>query len=153
MLRLVARTFRECCINVVPPCPPGTGEESLFVGTDHGVQNRLQPAQGGAVGQDGLAQHTTIERAIDDGARERRRDGRQRPPTRRLQRMHCGICIKAGEMGTAEHRCCGGFAHPDAAGQADDLHDNGWTRPAPLLDGLLHLGVLARVFQPDIDQQ
>ena len=86
------------------------------------VDDRLQPAQRVAVGEDALAQDRAVDRAVPDRAGKRGLHRRDRAAAPRQQPVHGHVRIVDRHAEVAEHRGRRRLTHADRSGQPDDHH-------------------------------
>lgn len=105
--------------------PPGAADEGDLFLAHHGMNDALQPAHGIGPADDRPAQGRAVNRVVAHGPRELRGNCRHRAAAAALHAVHGGIGVEDRHAEAAELGSGGGFAHADAAGQADDLHRRG----------------------------
>ena len=86
------------------------------------MQDVLQPRKSVAITQHRTTQRATVNRAIQDSARKRRRYQLDRSATPRLHSMHREVSVEYRNVCSAKSRGGSRFPHANASGEADDPH-------------------------------
>ena len=103
----------------------GLRPEARFGGAHQRVDDGFEPFEPGRIGQHQGAQGGAVEQACGEGFREGRAQGRDGGATRGLEPMDAGVGVEHRHMLAAEEARRSGFAHRDAAGEADHDHFGG----------------------------
>ena len=100
----------------------GPAAELLLLLADQRVHDGFQPAHGGVVAQDLGAEFGAVEHAVVHRAGEGFGEGGNGAAVAGLQAVDGFVGVEAGDAVGGEHFGGGGFAHADAAGEAEDDH-------------------------------